>query len=606
MFSRKFKKLISNPKAYFLDSKLFRAIGLGRLHQRYSLPQIKRNPRLIISMSTFPAREEFAAQTLESILKQTLRPDIIVVWLAEDECHGRNIPEKLVRFKDFGVEFNFVKNTIRSYQKLFFTKEKYPDDVIVTIDDDVIYREDMLELLYISYKKHPYDISCHRAHLIKLNSNNAPLPYKEWKMRISDKTPSYLHLATGVGGVLYPPYCLHPDWKLKEKFLNIAPTCDDLWFWAMEVMNGYKTRVIEGNNSKLVYARGSQNIADKDINQLHALNVEQGANDVQLAAILRAYPQIMKIALGKRRQNINNIINNNKKESSRSKYIPIVFICDESYVMPTVVAITSLKLNSKKDTKYKIYVISDKISEESKERLYNLASENTNLVLINVSSSGLEYLHDTKKSKILSASISALNKFLIPELIQNEDKILYLDSDIIVRKDLSELYGVNIKDLYAAVCFDTGLMYSKKTQSIDPVGYFNSGMMLLNSKKLREEKISERLIKTKENLLDKSLMDQHVLNMVFTPNVAYLNIRYNLLYTNLLRAEDKYSMRRLNELNHSNYKNLADLRKDAVIIHFSSKDKPWMYVDTPLAEEWHKYYMQTSYKNIPLKRIKLK
>lgn len=74
MFSRKFKKLINNPKAYFLDSKLFRAIGLGRLHQRNSLPQIKRNPRLIISMSTFPAREEFAAQTLESILKQTLRP----------------------------------------------------------------------------------------------------------------------------------------------------------------------------------------------------------------------------------------------------------------------------------------------------------------------------------------------------------------------------------------------------------------------------------------------------------------------------------------------------------------------------------------------------
>lgn len=195
---------------------------------------------------------------------------------------------------------------------------------------------------------------------------------------------------------------------------------------------------------------------------------------------------------------------------------------------------------------------------------------------------------------------------MIPELIQNEDKIIYLDSDIIVRKDLAELYGVNVKDLYAAVCFDTGLMYSKKTQSIDPVGYFNSGMMLLNAKKLREEKISEKLIKTKENLLDKSLMDQHVLNMVFTPNVAYLNIRYNLLYTNLLRAEDKYSMRRLNELNHSNYKNLADLRKDAVIIHFSSKDKPWMYVDTPLAEEWHKYYMQTSYKKIPLKRIKLK
>lgn len=170
-----------------------------------------------------------------------------------------------------------------------------------------------------------------------------------------------------------------------------------------------------------------------------------------------------------------------------------------------------------------------------------------------------------------------------------------MDSDILVRKDLAELYDIDISNSYAGVCFDTGLMYSQRIQKINARSYFNSGVMLLNLKLLRKDRIGDKLIKEKAAYQDKSLMDQNIFNIVFKGHVKFLSIKYNLLYVNLMRARDKYSITQLNQLFKSNYRDLMSIRKESVIIHFSSKDKPWKNSNVPLSKEWASYYEQSIY-----------
>lgn len=595
MFKRKFMKLIKHPKMFFKDSKFFnRKIYNGIINDMH------RDIPIVVSLTTFPPRVKYTVKTVYSLLNQSIKVDKIVIWLSKDEFKG--VPEEFQDIIKHGVEVKFVDGNLRSYKKLIYALKEYGDSIIITCDDDVIYDKYMIERLYISYIKYPYDVSCHRAHLIQLDENNFPLPYKEWKMRISDHTPSYLHLATGVGGVLYPPNCFNNMVYNIDDIIKYAPTCDDLWFWCMEVLNGVKVRVVMNNITTLKYVPGSQQ-SDKG-EQLHIVNVENGGNDNQLKNLISRYPDVLKIVTGKKNIYHRNIIDNDGRYNRVSH---IAFICDDKYVMPTIVSIYSLITNKRSDTSYKIYVFADNISNDNRVKLEDTCNyRNVKLRIIDFSSDNMRYLHKNLNTKNLSASIAALQKFNIAECLPDIDKVLYLDSDIIVRKDVSEIYDIDISDVYGAASFDTSIMYSNKTKSINKNSYFNSGVMLLNLKKMRNDKIADKLIKFKESFGDESLMDQHVFNHVLKGNMKFFTLRYNLLYTNLLRAKSKYSMDQLNRLYHSEYHDIKDIRKKTVIIHFSSKDKPWKFFDTPLADEWYSYYKRTVYKDIPLNRISIK
>ncbi|MFV0527879.1 MAG: glycosyltransferase [Lachnospiraceae bacterium] len=122
--------------------------------------------------------------------------------------------------------------------------------------------------------------------------------------------------------------------------------------------------------------------------------------------------------------------------------------------------------------------------------------------------------------------------------------------------------------------------------------YFNSGVMLLNLEQMRRDHTAEVLIETKRRIQDSMLMDQNVLNLVFDNKILFLPIKYNFLYVNLVRSRDKYTMEEINETYQTEYQNLREALLDAVVVHFSSKDKPWKHAEAPLASEWYAYYLQ--------------
>ncbi|MDR0304648.1 MAG: hypothetical protein LBH98_07795 [Chitinispirillales bacterium] len=155
------------------------------------------------------------------------------------------------------------------------------------------------------HKKNPKKIICHRAHGIKTDENHNPCAYNEWDKCI--KPSVYFHnfqhkpeciFPTGVGGILYPANCFYKDVTNKELFLKLAPHADDIWFWAMAIIN---TEYFGSENPYVVIENGySSKLRIIDYwqhakNSLQSFNVEENRNDDQFKAVVEHYPQITEI-----------------------------------------------------------------------------------------------------------------------------------------------------------------------------------------------------------------------------------------------------------------------------------------------------------------------
>ena len=217
---------------------------------------------IIISLTSIPERMHDIRFTLYSLLTQSVKPEKIILYLGKEKFPNgeKDVPENVLAFKNLGLEFRFVED-IRSFTKLVPALKEFPDKIIVTADDDIFYEKDWLKNLVETHNNFPEDIIVHKHLNVKLRPRPAGedrgegeinpkedmnLPYKTWTTDIENRS-SYTNFLLGVGGVLYPPNSLHKDVVEKKLFLRLCPHNDDVWFWAMAVMNGTKIRVAENN-----------------------------------------------------------------------------------------------------------------------------------------------------------------------------------------------------------------------------------------------------------------------------------------------------------------------------------------------------------------------
>ena len=211
----------------------------------------KRTPRLIVSLTTFPARINLVHKTISTLMNQTLKADEIVLWLAESQFPNRELPETLRNLCKYGLSIKWYED-IKSFKKLIPSLKEYPEDIIVTVDDDNYYDNKLLEHLYNEYLKRPDCIHARQAVVIKKKNNKCIL-----KSRNDDYNntylPSFLNEPVGCGGVLYPPKSLHPNVINQAEFMEIIPTNDDIWFWGHAVRNNTKINVIKNNYKLKMY-----------------------------------------------------------------------------------------------------------------------------------------------------------------------------------------------------------------------------------------------------------------------------------------------------------------------------------------------------------------
>lgn len=232
---------------------------------------------VVVSLTTFPARVNSVWIAVESILRQSVLPERVVIVLAADEFEGIALPSRLTR--SGRVELLWVKRNTRSYKKYIPVRRKYPDAVIVTADDDVMYPPSWLSDLLNEHKASPSHIIGTRGAEILIDEWGRPGPYQDWP-GASRTTPSDLVFLKGDGGILYPPRSL-PALALDEDLaLRLCPTTDDVWFRIMALLQGTPVRRSIDGPIDFPVIRRSQKVT------LRRTNVAGGGNDAQLRAAL--------------------------------------------------------------------------------------------------------------------------------------------------------------------------------------------------------------------------------------------------------------------------------------------------------------------------------
>ena len=256
----------------------------------YGVTTEKRTPQLIVSLTSFPARIDKVHLTINTLLKQNLKPDRVILWLSESQFTDKKLPETLTKLTDLGLEIRYSEEDIRSYKKLVPALKEFPDDIIVTADDDMYYKEDWLEGLYNAYLINPKNIYTRRGCRARVvNDKIDIIKPRDYNFEYNFPT-DYNNLLMGGSGTLYPPHTLNDDIFNIELIKNLIPTHDDIYFWVMGILNGTKVGVVGGFDYSFYYTEAASE------NGLCLNNTSTGSgmsSEEALEKISAKYPEII-------------------------------------------------------------------------------------------------------------------------------------------------------------------------------------------------------------------------------------------------------------------------------------------------------------------------
>lgn len=265
-----------------------------------------------------------------------------------------------------------------------------------------------------------------------------------------------------------------------------------------------------------------------------------------------------------------------------NKEIPIFFTIDNTYAPYLTVAIKSIIENASKEYNYRIVVLYQDLTVENMNKISKLSNEKFKIDFI--------YMKDEFKlitNRIENCyvrldyfTLTIFFRLLIPDMFPEYDKGIYIDSDVVVPGDISELYNTELGDKLLGVCNDKSIIdikiftdYIENAVGISKYKYFNSGVLLMNLKELREKGFSKRFFDLLEKYhFDCVAPDQDYLNAICKDNVVYLNECWDAM-----PAKGQ------------------EMQKNPKLIHYNLNDKPWCYDGIQYEEYFWKYAKMTEY-----------
>lgn len=266
----------------------------------------------------------------------------------------------------------------------------------------------------------------------------------------------------------------------------------------------------------------------------------------------------------------------------KSNYIPVVFSFTENYFIPVSVSIQSILENSRLDSQFEFICLVDiEFTDDKKEKLSLLVKDRGKVTFINLSESLLNGIDVNKRY-----STFAYYRLLLPNLLSSYDKVIYLDSDLVINTDLSNLYyDYDLSGYYLGAVFEPTLPEQGRHLSVLGIHsneYFNSGVLFMNLELMRNIGLVNEftiLLKSK-NLI---FPDQDVLNLACRGKILALPPRYNSIRTFFI---DKYKNHFLTLYSEEDWKSI----KENSIIHYTGRGiKPWEKYCVNF-NYWWKYY----------------
>lgn len=236
----------------------------------------KRAEEVIFSLTSYPKRFEFTWLAIESLLRQTERPDRVVLNLFEGEFPGRLLPWSIRKQMERGLEINWCPVNFKVYLKVIPAIQKFSRAAVVAVDDDIIYPKEKLRDLMNGYKDHP---DCIVAQEVREMTNFGGYIYPccdwnftGWNGSVDGRKlgPSNLLVPEGVTGVLFPPGSLHSISNDFSQFQALTPTEDDLWLYAALVLNN--RRVVKIPSVELPYVIFDAHNMDSALSKINTAN----------------------------------------------------------------------------------------------------------------------------------------------------------------------------------------------------------------------------------------------------------------------------------------------------------------------------------------------
>lgn len=262
--------------------------------------------------------------------------------------------------------------------------------------------------------------------------------------------------------------------------------------------------------------------------------------------------------------------------------IPVVVAADSNYTIPMIVTIGSILLSAKKETTYQIIIITDNLFQEEKVAELKKKFFDFQYTIYRIEEQQLQMAVIRNEG----LTMFTYARLFIPRFLKDFDKCIYLDTDVVVLEDLTELFAFDMEPYYVAGVKDYGVQMAakdnskiRKVLSIDSMdSYVNAGVLLMNLRKMREEHIDVACME----LIGKKWRyeDQDIINKCCYGEIGILPIKYNVLYRYYQRSEfweegfyPKEDMRLAQE--------------KPAILHYTGKNmKPWKYFGSRAAYRW--------------------
>lgn len=271
-------------------------------------------------------------------------------------------------------------------------------------------------------------------------------------------------------------------------------------------------------------------------------------------------------------------LNNNTSSSEGKNFFNVAYGIDKNFIFGCGISIASILLKNK-DIAFKFHIFTDYFSKINICEFKELCQQyNTQIIIYIVNCEELKQLPNTK-----NWSYATYFRFIIADFFHGiEDRILYLDADIICNNKLHELEKLNLENHLAAVVTEGEKeWWIKRAIALDDNkisdGYFNAGFLLINISQWQKEDISQaamNLLANDEIKKKISFLDQDILNILFTDKIIFLSKKYNTQYS------INHELNKAKKTSHL-------ITQDTIFIHYIGPTKPW--------HEWARNYIHSKY-----------
>jgi lipopolysaccharide biosynthesis glycosyltransferase len=305
----------------------------------------------------------------------------------------------------------------------------------------------------------------------------------------------------------------------------------------------------------------------------------------------------------KKRQKLEPILNN------KDNTIPIVFMSSDFYVPYLYVCIMSLIEMNNERYFYDIIVLEKEISKEHKNILKQMCDKFSNISL-----RFYNPCYEIGNSKFYIAHAvyaeEAYYRMLTPWILEDYDKAIVMDSDIIIQRDVADLFNIELDNYYAAAVKDIvfqGILngsvpgtyeYVKETMGMnEPYEYINTGVLLMNLKEIRKNFHQEEIVQL-ANTKKFRIQEQDILNVLLEGHLKFLDVRWNyyIVVSEFLKTS----------INYAPYESKCEYETawdNPYFVHYAGVPKPWTTPSVEKAQLWWDYAKKSPFYEIFIQRI---